>query len=468
VNVLLLDELNTPPASLPELRKEMVQYLAEVQPGTSMAIFVLTSRLRMVTGFTTDVSQFARLFDDKKTMAQSANSTGPAANDEGAAKTNRALITQKETEESDREAIQGGPAGPGLEASIAAEPGGLIAVGQLNNSLTEQADRRIDDRVGTTLAAFRLLARYLSAIPGRKNLIWLSGSFPMFLGPGETEYEPAVRATMSLLAAARVAVYPVDATGLTIGSSPTYPGQTMRFAAELTGGQAYVNTNGFKEAMADAVQSGSSYYTVGYLPGDKPFNGKFRKINVRLDKGHYTLNYRTGYYADPPDNPSEHSLGQANLITEAARYGVPPMTQILFVAQILPATDPAFKNLNFKGVSGGEMAATMKQPAQLYAVNLTVDAHDVVFNQTSNGVRQAKIKFALIAYDAGGNCLNFLVRNYEINIKPENMEQEMKTGIHARVGFDLPAGHESLRIAVEDLNAGRAGSVEIPLSVAEK
>jgi len=456
VNVLLLDELNTPPAALPELRREMIQYLAGVQPGTSMAIFVLTSQLRMVTGFTTDVSQFAPLFDDRKTAAHSANSTGPAA------KTNLALITQKETDKSDREALQGGPAGPGLEAMM-----GPIAAGQLNDSLGQQQEVRINDTVATTLGAFRQLARYLSAIPGRKNLIWLSASFPNWLGLGKSNYEPAIRATMNLLAAARVAVYPVDAAGLTIGSHWTPQRETMQMTAELTGGKAYLDTNGFKDAMADAVVEGSSYYTIGYLPGDKPFNGNFRKIKVDIDKGHFTLNYRNGYYADPPNEPSAHTPETANLITEATLHGTPPMTQVLLVAQVLPASDPAFKNLKFKKGSAGDMAATMKQPAQLYVVNLTVDPHGVAFDAMPNGLRQARIRFVLIAYDTNGNRLNFLDRNYAIGVKPAEMERLMNTGIHARYGFNLPAGHEFLRVAVEDLNAGTAGSVEIPVTVDE-
>jgi len=466
VNVLLLDELNTPPAALPELRKEMIQYLAGVQPGTSMAIFVLTSQLRMVTGFTTDVSQFARLFDDGKTTARSAKSDGAAANDQAAAKTSMAMITQKEGDESDRETLQGGLAGPGFEAGLAALPGGgMRAAAQLNDLLSQQQDLRIDDTVGTTLAAFRQLARYLSAIPGRKNLIWLSAAFPNWLGLGKSDYEPAIRATMNLLAAARVAVYPVDAAGLTNGSYWTAQRETMQMTAQLTGGKAYLDANGFKDAMADAVQDGSSYYTIGYLPSDKPFNGDFRKIKVDVGKGHFTLNYRNGYYADPPDKPSAHTPETANLITEATLHGTPPMTQILLVAQVLPASDPAFKNLKFKKGSAGDMAATMKPPAQVYVVNLTVDPHSVAFDATPNGLRQARIRFVLIAYDANGNRLNFLDRNYAIGVKPAEMERLMKTGIHARYAFDLPAGHESLRVAVEDLNAGTAGSVEIPLSV---
>ena len=183
-----------------------------------------------------------------------------------------------------------------------------------------------------------------------------------------------------------------------------------------------------------------------------------------VGNGHYDLSYRRGYYSDSSEKPSKHDPQQANLITEAALHGAPPMTQVLFLAQVLSASDPAFKNEKFPDNPAGQMAAAMKG-RQLYVVNLTVDAHNVMFNQIPDGTRQAQVKFALVAYDADGKRLNFLDRSFEINLKPGDMEREMKTGIHARFGFDLPPGHEFVRIAVEDSNAGSAGSVEIPVSV---
>ena len=38
-------------------------------------------------------------------------------------------------------------------------------------------------RVQYTLSAFDQLARYLSGMPGRKNVMWLSGSFPVAVMP---------------------------------------------------------------------------------------------------------------------------------------------------------------------------------------------------------------------------------------------------------------------------------------------
>ena len=75
-----------------------------------------------------------------------------------------------------------------------------------------------------TLNAFDMLARYLIGIPGRKNVIWFSGGFPLNVEPNVNEADPndsvvrnddEVRKTDNLLTRAQVAVYPVDARGLT-------------------------------------------------------------------------------------------------------------------------------------------------------------------------------------------------------------------------------------------------------------
>jgi VWFA-related protein len=56
VNVLLLDGLNTPLSDQMNVRLKMIQYLGKIKPGTSLAIFGLSSRLHMIAGFSTDLA----------------------------------------------------------------------------------------------------------------------------------------------------------------------------------------------------------------------------------------------------------------------------------------------------------------------------------------------------------------------------------------------------------------------------
>jgi VWFA-related protein len=74
-----------------------------------------------------------------------------------------------------------------------------------------------------TLAAMDELARYLSGVPGRKNLIWFAGSFNLGIVPdGDranrfgslANFADDTKQTANLLTRSRVAVYPIDARGL--------------------------------------------------------------------------------------------------------------------------------------------------------------------------------------------------------------------------------------------------------------
>jgi hypothetical protein len=120
----------------------------------------------------------------------------------------------------------------------------------------------------------------------------------------------------------------------------------MKQIAEQTGGQAYIDTNGLKEAVEGAVENGSSYYTVGYAPGGK-LDGQFRKITLRLDDAAaYKLAYRRGYYADPSEKPSAHNAGEPTLMTAATLLGAPPTARRRSSGNTTPATgSPASQTL---------------------------------------------------------------------------------------------------------------------------
>jgi VWFA-related protein len=492
VNVLLLDGLNTPMADQMYVRQQMLQYMGKIQPGTSLAIFTLSSRLRLIEGFTTDIAQLTKALQSRSATPQ----------------TSVVLDTQTT-----------GDLGTAA-ADLASFGANDDAVGEMQQFMADITAYQTDERVRMTMDAMQQLARYLSAIPGRKNLIWFSGSFPITLDPDDSQQNPFegmrnytddIRETSELLSAARVAVYPVDARGLMtlptvdatytpsnlVGSggsarrgrvtnsgtvnrpdvakdNANFIKQTMaehasmEQIAEQTGGQEYINTNGLKEAVAKAVENGSSYYTLGYAPVAAQLDGKFRKIQLRLDNSEYKLAYRRGYYADATDQPSAHNPGKISLITTATLRGAPPSTQIQFRARVLPATDPLFQGAKLPDGPGGEMSATLKGPIHRTIVDLALDAHWLTYQLAPDGAHLAEMEFVLVAYDAESRRVNYLDKGFQLDVKADQFARTMATGIPIRLPLDLPEGRLTLRIAVHDLAAGRAGSLEIPVTVAAK
>lgn len=489
VNVLLLDALNTPTEDQMYMRQQMLGYLAKVRPGAPFAIFTLASRLRLVTGFTTDVSEIVKAMTSSRTSPQTSPLLAPAMGDSANALSDQLAAT-----------IPGATDTPSASALT-------DAVTSLQQFEADTAAFQTDLRVRMTLDAMQQLARYLSAIPGRKNLIWFSGSFPLALDPDETlrspfqamrNYADDVQKASRLLAAARVAVYPVDDRGLM--TSPTFQAtyrlsanpaaarnggsfarDTMKFSqqtynehasmqqiAEQTGGKEYIDTNGLKEAVADAVENGSNYYTVGYIPANLKLDGQFHKLQVRVDGANYKLSYRRGFYADSSDKPSQGSLAQPSLIAASLLHSMPSASQIRFQARILPASDPAFQNLKQSDGPAGEMSASLKPPAHRYILDLNLQATDFAYRELADNIHQAAVEIAVVAYDDEGKPLNRFDRGFRIALPPSQYAAVLSKGIPVRAALDLPAGHAFLRFAIYDMETARVGTLEVPIAVAAK
>jgi hypothetical protein len=364
----------------------------------------------------------------------------------------------------------------------------------------------IDQRVHITLDAMQQLARYLSAIPGRKNVIWFSGSFPSLIPPDDSQgiqalrttysYTDEIRETAKMLSDARISVYPIDARGLTLpnvysaanaiptGSKytmgPVPPSApvinkerdeivrdqaTMQQIAQDTGGKAFLDSNDFGDDVAEVIENGSSYYTIGFVPSRKAFDGRFHKFKVHLDDASYKLAYRSGYFADPPDQFSKHHPGEANLMLAVSGHGAPLATQISFVARVLPANDPLLQGAVLTKGPIGSLAATVKVPVHRYVVDLVLDLHGFVLDTTTDGKHVANIELALVAYDDEGTRLNYLEHGFQMAMTADRYPKLMTTGVPIRAEFDLPEGQGSLRIAIHDLSGGRAGSLEVPVKV---
>jgi len=150
VNVLLLDALNTPLSDQANMRQRMIHYLGTIKPGTAMAVFTLSSQLRMVTDFTTDPAALVAALKNSKADPQQSATLASEQSEE-----NAAWLAQ----------VQG-------NAQLA-----------LQRFLADHAASETDARTKVTLAAMQELAGYLRGVPGRKNVIWFSGSFPLAILP---------------------------------------------------------------------------------------------------------------------------------------------------------------------------------------------------------------------------------------------------------------------------------------------
>ena len=200
LTMILLDALNTPARDQVYARRKLLSYLqTQLQPGQRLAIFSLGEQLRLLQDFTTDPELLRSAIQGVSPEPSKALSLEDV---------------KAATPPPPREAAAAGPY--------------LRMLSSLKQLLAERGQMSVDGRVATTLSAFRMIARAVAGYPGRKNLIWVSGSFPlaftMVADFGHTyrlneivssrSYEHDIRETASQMGDAQISIYPVDARGL--------------------------------------------------------------------------------------------------------------------------------------------------------------------------------------------------------------------------------------------------------------
>jgi VWFA-related protein len=494
VNVLLLDYLNTPVNAQPYARKQLLDYLDKAPAGTRIAIFTLNTQLSMLQGFTSDTSVL------------------------------KTVLTSKE----------GAPGVPDIQQgkdryldSLKASATQQEQIDAVNRAESLDASMRRDMQARYTLNAFDMLGRYLVGIPGRKNVIWFSGGFPLDVEPDAAEADPndsvvrndeAVRRTDNLLTRAQVAVYPVDVRGvqgdpaLDFGSDvmeqrmnadiglATTPNdspmiaeyqairqensvgtllqgkaeeqETMMALAEDTGGQAFINTNGLTHAVQKAIENGSNYYTLTYAPTNTVWDSRFRAIKVKVDQPGVKLNYRNGYYAvDPNDRNKVYAQQAAAMQTQpttmvtAMLHGGPEATEILFKVRIRPASTPPEETPLKSNQANPDPKVKVEGPFKSYGVDLVPDPHAVNCKPEPNGNRHCQLEIWTFVYNADGQKLITASNRVRTMLTPTDYQRLLTGGMAFHQEISVPVkGQYFIRTAIHDLVSDRVGAVEVPVA----
>jgi VWFA-related protein len=303
--VILMDALNTETKQQMAIRREMLLFLEKLPPNTPVAVLLLEHRLRVVQDFTTDPAML---------RAALGRVVSPTTN-EKYAKYDPDSMSNLEKE------------GPRLKNTPPLSPG-------LEDAEKREYEAHIQERAEETAEGMTAIAKYLSGFPGRKNLIWFSEAFPIWIEPnpefgselfaGTGSYQSEVQAAAASLMDSGVAVYPTDARELQpdqVYSAEARPaitelGQagaagalkqendlrmksqaTLRRMAYDTGGRACENTNDLAGCAIRALFEDSSYYEISYYPTNVKWDKRFHKITIKTSKRGIQLDYRRGYIA---------------------------------------------------------------------------------------------------------------------------------------------------------------------------
>ncbi len=462
VTIVLLDGLNTHFEDQAYAKSQIVKFLRQIQPQDHVALYTLGESLRVLHDFTTDSRDLvAALQSLVGKESHEVEASEPAAEP-----TSLTVITPN---------VGNAPtSGSNTQTSV-------ITVGledYMRQTQQQSADWYSMDRTLRTLDALKTIARRLAHVPGRKNLIWVSSTFPFTIGSGtanaenvirgERSFGPEVERAERMLNDANLAIYPVDARGLvgTFGinpnlsaarsvsarlpmQNPTIEGMgqltptqdTMEELARETGGRAFYGTNDIMGSIRRALEDSTLTYTLGYYPPEKGWDGKFHEIKVRVRASGVKVLCRRGYFA-----VQEAALGpkeQQQAMMEAA-------------AEPLDAT---------------AVGLTVQEdgPPQQNVLALTVgiDTHSVtLLQQDGRWVGSLDLLFAQLS--PTGRVLTGLSQPVHLRLTDDEYHRLLQRGLSISGRLQLLSGAERLRVVAFDTSSSAVGSVTVPLGGGEK
>jgi VWFA-related protein len=423
VTAILFDGLNTPMARQSYARQQVLAFLRQVEPGNTMALYTLGRGLSVLQDLTRDPQPLVRALEQYRGELSAATGAAP-------------LDT----------------AGTGLE------PFGSW-LDELETNLIEHYAR---DRALRTLRSLVAIANHLETIPGRKNLVWVSGSFPVWIGrdrvrvperprPGEQDLWPEIDRAARALNRANLAVYPVDARGLM--SPLDYAPErvsisremqlvdrsgfaAMNTLAERTGGEAFYNDNDLGRAFRRAAGDSRVAYRLGYQPSHEDWNGKFREIKIVVTRPEVRLRYRRGYFAQP-DEPDEDWYRSG--VLGAAMWSPVDATRVGLTVRPFPAAPETLD------------------------LDIRIDARDVSLQPVANGW-QGRLDVWLVQLGPGDELIDTVSHVAGLSLDPRTFDEVRQSGelpLVERLKRDRKA--VLLRVLVRDVASGALGSVSIPL-----
>jgi len=314
-----------------------------------------------------------------------------------------------------------------------------------NNSVT---------RNRTTFSALTRVLDSLAAVRGRKTVVLFSEGF--IRDTRLDEHFKVVRAAQR----ASAAVYFVDVRGLRIESAS----QTAQFGALLpssdvgeqvtrdlvssegadtlaqdTGGFPIKNTNDLERGLRRIAQESRRYYLLGYASTNLRRDGKWRNIQVRVDRPGVEVRARKGYYASGAD-------GKKNRPDREWRPGLQEALDSPYEFTGVPVR--VIEHV-FGEAAGGKVRAL---------VTAEVDVRGLAFEAEGDRFLDTLEWLLVLTHRETGEILRH-DRKLELRLPPDVRSSLERSWLRVDREAELAPGVYQAKVVVRDKRSGVLGSV---------
>lgn len=316
------------------------------------------------------------------------------------------------------------------------------------------------------LAALENAVKTLAALPEKKALIYFSSG----AGGSGVENQAQLRATINAAVRSNVSFYPVDVRGLMAippGGAASESGakgtavftgkaqrshrdrlyeqqETLSALATETGGKALLDNNDLSLGILQAQRDLQSYYTLGYYSSDAARDGRFRRIQVKVQsQPQARLDYRSGYFSDK-DWSDFNKSDKERQLQEALLLG-DPLTGL-----------PLALEVNWFRLNPTKyfVPVAVKVPGTAIPLERKGRSETTEFDFIGS-VRDAKGRTVATVRDA-------------IRIRIPQTEDLRRRSVLYDTGFTVPPGSYRVKFLVRENSSGKMGTFETRFVIPEQ
>ncbi len=466
----IVDDLTIRPDDLVYVRKMLTNFVNNrMQPTDLVAIIRTVGGKGLLQQFTTDKQLLMRAIDSLKLVTHPLNSF------------NRDSAIETRLSGSPPAAL-GGIGDPNADQTET----GVLSFTDAYDPLQARANPGEDTnkmmRAYMSLGTASFVIDGMKQLPGRKSLVLISGGLPILdqqAGTAAGNVSQIINVLTDRASRAGVAIHTLDIQGLSgqvgVARYVDTPGKSMigglgdnadpglgrrpdetmlgantienqmglrRLAAD-TGGIAILNRNNFDEGLGKIVDANEGYYLLAYTPQDTKFDGKFRKVDIKVKGDGLKVYSRRGYIAREDKPRTEAGSTQDQILTAIqsplARADVDIDSMLLYKA--MPPDKGAID------------------------IHLVIDSKKLQFEQAGDK-QQASLDIAGFVFDETGKLRGGFSETINANLSAQEYDRINKGGFLYSANTTLPSGAYQVKFAVRDNKTGRIGTmsryIEVP------
>lgn len=324
-------------------------------------------------------------------------------------------------------------------------------------------DMALLPRMSRTLGALVQISEAARGIKGRKNVIWVGKGFPSIdvsqTPPDSLQVitDAIKRSTFALLQS-KVSLFTIDpstldptpildqendsgmAAGDLNGTGLVFSG-AIQFTsmAGATGGHAYAMNNFIDQEIASGVSDGANYYELSYTPtqpSDDP--ARYRKIAISVARPGVTVIARDGYFPSTTPAPAEK-------IAETPQ----DLDQVKFDLSTASLSKLAYNGL-----------AVTAQQAAAGQFTVSIAAEGMEWRTSQQG-HIAELSMLAVCFSAKDKPVCRASSEHTANTTGD--VTHLKANLTYKIAVDVPANATRIRFVVRDVTSGKVGSADMKI-----